>query len=210
MLTAVAFNTSSIDSSESYRWQGAEESTDYLFGREDDAPDASDATLVSSAPVNLNASVGSYTATHRTVNSSQSPTRVLKLPKALSFLVTKGINASIPASTIHNVVLAVADTGATDHMCPEQSAFVSYHPVPCNTLNVCMGNKTLAPVLGKGTSIILLNGKLVLVRSVLHVPTLRTPLYSLHKHLTQRGCGFLGNDSLEGFFCVFSHICPSC
>ena len=103
------------------------------------------------------------------------------------------------------MVLAVADTGATDHMCPEHSAFISYHPVPRNTRNVCMGDKTLAPVLGKGTAIILLNDKMVLVCNVLHVPTLRTPLYSLCKHLTQCGCGFLGDDSLGASLCISSH-----
>ena len=66
-----------------------------------------------------------------------------------------------------------------------------------------MGNKTLAPVLGTGTAVISLNGKKVLVRNVLHVPTLRTPLYSLRKHLTQRGCGFIGDDSLGGLFVYF-------
>ena len=158
---------------------------------------------MSSTPVTLNSSVGAYTAPCHTVVRSQPPARVLKLPKALTYLLTKGINSSIPASTIKNMVLAVADTGATDHMCPERSAFISYHPVPRNTLNVRMGNKTLAPVLGKGAAIISLNGKLVLVRNVIHVSTLRTPLYSLHKHLTQRGCGFLGDDSLGGLFVYF-------
>ena len=106
------------------------------------------------------------------------------------------------------MVLAIADTGATDHMCPERSAFISYHPVPRTMLNVCMGDKTLAPVLGKGTAIISLNGKMVIIRNVLHVSTLRTPLYSLCKHLTQRGCGFLGNGSLGVSLCI-PHVCPS-
>ena len=66
-----------------------------------------------------------------------------------------------------------------------------------------MGNKTLAPVLGKGTAVISLNGKMVLVHNVLHVHTLRTPLYSLRKHLTQQGCGFIGDDSLGGLFVYF-------
>ena len=75
------------------------------------------------------------------------------------------------------MVLLVADTGATDHMCPECSAFISYHPV--TNVNVSMGYKTLAPVLGKGTAVISLNGKLVLVCNVLHVPTLHILLYTL-------------------------------
>ena len=43
-----------------------------------------------------------------------------------------------------------------------------------------MGNKTLALVLSKGTAAISLNVKLVFVPNILHVPTLHTPLYSLH------------------------------
>ena len=183
---------------------GTEEGEDYSSGHDDvDGPAASDATLVSSIPVTLNSSVSDYTTPCRTVVCSQFPARLLKLPKAPTHLLTKGINSSIPASTIKNMVLAIADTGATNHMCLERSAFISYHPVPQNTLNVRMGNKTLAPVLGKGTAIISLNGKLVLVRNVLHVPTLRTPLYSLRKHPTQRGYSFLGNDSLGGLFVYF-------
>ena len=89
------------------------------------------------------------------------------------------------------MVLAVSNTGATDHMYHERSTFLWYHPVPRHMLNVCMGDKTFAPVLSKDTVIISLNEKLVLLRNVLHMPTLRTPLYSLRKHLTQRGCGFL-------------------
>ena len=76
-----------------------------------------------------------------------------------------------------------------------------HHPV--NNVNVCRGSKTLAPVLGKGMAVISLNDKLVLVCNVLHIPTLCTPLYSLRKHLTQRGCGFLGDDSLGGLFVYF-------
>ena len=109
---------------------------------------------------------------------------MLKLPKTLSFLLTKGIDVSIPAYTINNMVLAVTNTGATNYMYPERSASISYHPNPRNTLNVRMGGKTLAPILVKVTAIISLNGKMVLVRNVLHVPTLCTPLYSLRRHLT--------------------------
>ena len=128
---------------------------------------------------------------------------VLKLPKALSFLLSHGAKSTIPASTINNMVLAVADTGATDHMCPNRSAFISYHRCPPNQMNVRMGNKTLAPVLGTGTAVISLNGKLVLVQNVLHVSTLRCPLYSLRKHLTQCGCGFIDDDSLGVCSCIF-------
>ena len=85
----------------------------------------------------------------------------------------------------------MADTGATDHMVPDCSAFISYKAI--RNLRVRMGNNSFAPVLGRGTAIISLNGQRILIRHVLHVPALRVPLYSLRAHLRQRGCGFVGS-----------------
>ncbi len=55
-----------------------------------------------------------------------------------------------------------------------------------------MDNNAYVPVLVRGTAMFALNGKCILVCSVLHVPDLAVPLYSLRTHLTQRGCGFIG------------------
>jgi hypothetical protein len=55
-----------------------------------------------------------------------------------------------------------------------------------------MGNNSFVPVLGCGTDVFSLNGKCLLVRNALHVPGLAVPLYSLHAHLQQCGCGFFG------------------
>jgi hypothetical protein len=85
----------------------------------------------------------------------------------------------------------VADTGATDHMVPDRGAFISYKSI--HGLRVRMGNNSFAPVLGRGTAIISLNGQRLLIRNVLHVPGLRVPLYSLRAHLRQSSCGFLGS-----------------
>ena len=65
----------------------------------------------------------------------------------------------------------VADTGATDHMVPDRGAFISYKSI--HGLRVRMGNNSFAPVLGRGTAIISLNGQRLLIRNVLHVPGLR-------------------------------------
>jgi len=86
--------------------------------------------------------------------------------------------------------LLVADSGATDHMLPDKTAFISYYPV--SGRRVRMGNNSFAPILGHGTAIISLNGKKILIRDCLHVPDLRNPLYSLRAHQRQRGCGFIG------------------
>jgi hypothetical protein len=71
--------------------------------------------------------------------------------------------------------LLVADTGATDHMIPDKSAFISYRP--CSGRRVRMGNNSFAPILGSGSAIISLNGKKILIRDCLQVPALRNPLY---------------------------------
>ena len=61
----------SNDSGEDYEWRGAEEGLDYTFRYEAlDEDAASNATLVPSAMVNLNASVSSYVAPHPSVDCS--------------------------------------------------------------------------------------------------------------------------------------------
>ena len=98
------------------------------------------------------------------------------------------------------MVVAVADTGATQHMIPDRSAFISYHR---SDKRVRMASNTYAPVRGEGTAIVSLNGRTVLIRDVLHVPDLRKPLYSLRAHMMQWGCGFLGNDEAGGMLVYF-------
>ncbi len=69
--------------------------------------------------------------------------------------------------------LTMADSGATDHMFPDKSAFISYRLV--TNLQVRMGNNSFLPVLGRGLAIISLNGQHILVRNALHVPGLVIP-----------------------------------
>ena len=86
--------------------------------------------------------------------------------------------------------LVVAHTGATNHMLPDKSAFISYHTIMGR--RVCMGNNSFAPIVGHSTAIVSLNGKKILIRDCLHVPNLCHPLYSLQAHQRQRGCRFIG------------------
>jgi hypothetical protein len=65
-----------------------------------------------------------------------------------------------------------------------------------------MGNNSYGPLLGGGTTIFDLNGKHFLVRNVLHVPGLAVLLYSLHTHITQWGCCFIGTRK-SGFLVYF-------
>jgi hypothetical protein len=104
------------------------------------------------------------------------------LPPGLVLALLKAI---FPDDSIAGLRLVVADTGTTNHMVPDRSAFISYKAV-CN-LYVQMGNNSYAPVLGQGTAIISLNGQRLLIRNVLHVPALHIPLYSLRAHIRQQG-----------------------
>ena len=130
----------------------------------------------------------------------------ITLPRIVQRLLANPTSCAIPTTfqpDLSRTSLLVADSGATDHMIPDRSAFISYRRV--HDLRVRMGNKSYAPVLGKGTAIIALNGKKVLIRDCLHVPDLRNPLYSLRAHQRQRGCGFIGLHG-HGVYVYFPHF----
>jgi hypothetical protein len=59
--------------------------------------------------------------------------------------------------------IAVADTGATDHMVTDKSCFISYKSIL--DLSVQMGNNSNVPVLGCGLRSVSLNGKQLLCSS---------------------------------------------
>jgi hypothetical protein len=101
---------------------------------------------------------------------------------------------------LHHGRMAVTDTGATDHMVPDKSRFISYTSII--SLSVQMGNNSYVPVLGPGTAIFALNGKRILVCNVLHVQGLAVLLYNLCTHITQQGCGFIGTCK-SGFLVYF-------
>jgi hypothetical protein len=84
----------------------------------------------------------------------------------------------------------VANTGATNHMLPKKTAFISYTPVMGQ--RVRMGNNSFASIIGKGSAIISLNSNKTLICDCLHVPDLWNPLYSLRAHQRQHGCGHIG------------------
>ena len=71
-------------------------------------------------------------------------------------------------------------------------AFTSYHPT--SSQHVLLADNTKAPVTGVGSIKILLDGRVCGFRNVLHIPSLRVPLYSLRAHRRMEGCGFLGDN----------------
>ena len=102
------------------------------------------------------------------------------LPKTVLTLLANPPAWSIPhtqGASSKRMSLVVADTGATDHMLPNKSAFFSYYPVTGRRAR--MGNNSFAPIAGYGTAIISLNGKMILIPKCLHVLDLCNPLHSL-------------------------------
>ena len=99
--------------------------------------------------------------------------------------------------------IAIADSGATHHLWPDYSAFVSYKKIFDKF--VSLADKTTAPIIGIGDIAVSLGGKRILIRNVYHVPSLKAPLYSLGSHRRLPGCGFFGtNDSFQITFPKFS------
>jgi len=86
-------------------------------------------------------------------------------------------------------------------MLPDKSAFISYRPVTGRRIR--MGNNSFAPILGSGSAVISVNGRLILIRDCLHVPALRNPLYSLRARQRQDDWGFIGMHGL-GMYVFFS------
>jgi hypothetical protein len=118
--------------------------------------------------------------------------RTVQLPKLVIALLNNPLAHSI--AFVSNKLrpctsLLVTDTGATDHMIPDKSAFISYQPISGRRIR--MGNNLFAHIFGTGLAIISLNGKIILIQDCLHVPALRNLLYSLRTHQCQHGCGFI-------------------
>ena len=98
--------------------------------------------------------------------------------------------------------MLIADSGATNHMWPDYSAFTSYRPLTGRYVTLADGNH--APVTGVGSIKISIDGSVVGVRNVLHVPSLQLPLYSLRAHRRMPGCGFIAdNDRFHVYFPTF-------
>ena len=98
---------------------------------------------------------------------------------------------------------ACADSGATHVMLHELIDFLSIRK--CHHRYVTLGDESVAPVLGQGTTVFSLNGNTILVWNALYVPALRAPLYSLRKHKTMPGCGTFSFHGL-GSHILFLHL----
>lgn len=114
-----------------------------------------------------------------------------------SLSTTKIINVAAKSQ------VAIADSGATHHLWPDYSAFVSYKEISNKFVSLADG--TRAPIKGIGDIAVSLGGRRILIRNVYYVPSLNAPLYSLGSHRRLPGCGFFGtNDSFQITFPKFS------
>ena len=92
---------------------------------------------------------------------------------------------------------AVADSGATDDMFPDYDTFSSYKRLVGKF--VTLGDDTRLPILGIGTAIYRLNGRVMKTRNALHVPDLRNPLFSVRLHRRRFGCGAYSSYKVGSF-----------
>ena len=155
--------------------------------------------------VRPNSDISSYNVQSTMLDRSASSTASITLTHALAaLLLSNSLAHNIPASYDNHHSHDAADAGATYHMCPDRSVFLSYHSYKDH--NMCMRNKGLAPILDRGTAVISLNDKPVIVRTVLHIPSLRNTIFSLHKHQIQPGCGHIGNEDMGGLYMYISSL----
>jgi len=128
---------------------------------------------------NSSAYITFATACHAAIQSASSPLAALARCEFTKIKI---------ALHSEDEVACCVDSGATKHMFPDYTTFVSYRRVYNKV--VTLGDGSPPPILGRGTAKFSINKHVILVRNVLHVPGLSAPLYSLHQHRLMPGCGF--------------------
>jgi hypothetical protein len=173
---------------------GSEDDVDDMEGHLENDVGTGDKNNTSSSPYSHSPSTSSLktstpvpaaSARHVSIKLADTAKKALSSPKA-------------KISTIqHGHTECCADSGATEHMLPDYSAFVSYKR--CHNESVTLGDETQLPILGRGKAIFMINGKTIQVCDALHVPGLRAPLYSLRKHRHMDGCGYYSHFGVGSF-----------
>jgi hypothetical protein len=187
-----------FDSDDNFRWDGDESGVDYVDHSR--KSNKSTALYISCCSVTVSPlpHVNPFELPKATPNSMTRPSSyptdapttdgITNLLHCLCQLIQRVSHTSIRC--LLSKRFAVADTGATGHMLPKKTTFISYKLV--SNLQVRIDNNSFLPVLGRGTATISLNSQCVLIRNALHILGLVMPLYSLRAHLTQCGCAFYG------------------
>lgn len=88
--------------------------------------------------------------------------------------------------------VAIVDSGTTDHLWHDYSAFTSYQPLHNN--HVTLADNSTTPTMWISSLKVSLSGQDVGICDALDVPSLQMLLYSLYAHHCMPGCGFLGDN----------------
>ena len=84
-------------------------------------------------------------------------------------------------------------------MMPFRQCFITYTSTPRSY--VVLANSQRSPCLGRGDICINMGGNAVILRDVLHIPSLRCPLFSVRCHRRYIGCSFIADN--EGCYLTF-------
>ncbi len=106
---------------------------------------------------------------------------------------------TIPVSSATHKFDMIIDSGCTCHMMPQKDTFITYKD--CPNAYVILADKSKVPCLGTGTIQITLLDKNVILRDVLHVPSLCSPLLSIWYFCRLSGCSFIADNT--GIFLTF-------
>ena len=115
---------------------------------------------------------------------------------AAAFVSASPVSAAA-GSPISDV--AILDSGATHHLWPTYRAFIGYKRVYGQ--HATLANNSKIRIADRGTIVIVMRGKKLIIRDVYHVPDLRLPLFSLRVHRRMPGCGYHSDN--DGVYCFF-------
>ena len=74
--------------------------------------------------------------------------------------------------------------------------FFSYHPSLDPSDYSILEDNTNSNIAGQGNAVVELKPQIILLWDVIHVPTLRTPLYSIYMHTRRTGCAYDMDDNV--------------
>ena len=171
-----ATKAASYDSGEEFDNEGKYEGLVYSSKSRSNVSDYPHASHATGKPL-ATTSESPHSCRRTTLSTNPKGVCTVYLPKLVLALLHNPPAHSTPFFSTkdhpgHNSLL-VADTGATDHMLPDKSTFISYRPA--TGCCVRMGNNSFAPILGSGLAVISVNGRQILIWNCLHIPALRNP-----------------------------------
>ena len=96
-------------------------------------------------------------------------------------------------SALTSSIMAIIDSGASDHKWPYRGAFVEFTPL--SGCYITIADQSSLPVTGRGTVQFRLAGRTIRLAGVLCIPTLIGPLFSIRRFRKIPGCGFFATNT---------------